>query len=390
MGQYHHPVCIEAAEGLNAYDFDCGAKEGEMAFSRPSPLNVMVALVCARGGNMPADCSQSPLIGRWAGKRVLIQGDYAKDDDIPGWDGPPLSRLYSALTPAEDRKAFTAKDYPSASAEELRQWNEQLARTPVFADISREARDFLEAVCNVRYFDYEQKTCDRSGKVLDTSTGTGMVRVRPLARTYGGSGVAEYVLSPDYSEEDLTWLKQRKHLRPQDVMRPPRTGDRHGLTPDEIPEGQERVTVNLDTLEYLNPAKFGQVPTLAGMVSLAPKNRDLPILKRAHKEFGSTVVDVAGGLFVLLCHPQRRGGGDIPANAEEMVAALGPHDSRSAKRILSLFKGVEDIKGRWRDGRILGTSTHAQEDWPTTEEVIERGTDISDRVLKYLMAISHY
>jgi hypothetical protein len=53
----------------------CGLKEGEQGFSRPSTVNAMVALVCARGGNMPADCSQSPLIGRWAGKRVLVQGD---------------------------------------------------------------------------------------------------------------------------------------------------------------------------------------------------------------------------------------------------------------------------------------------------------------------------
>jgi hypothetical protein len=27
---------------------------------------------------------------------------------------------------------------------------------------------------------------------------------------------------------------------------------------------------------------------------------------------------------------------------------------------------------------------------PTTEEVLERGTDISDKVLRYLVAISHY
>ena len=370
MGQYHRLVCIEAEEGLNAYDFDCGAKEGEIGFSRPSPVNAMVALVCARGGNMPADCSQSPLIGRWAGKRVLIQGDYAEDDDIVGWQGPPLSRLYRSLRTVDERKP-----------EEL-----DPAHTPFFKDISHEARDFLEAVCNVRYFDNEQKIKDgATGRVVDTWTDTGMVSVRPLARTYGDSGIAEYVLSPEYSEEDLAWLKSRKHLRPQDVMRPPRTGDWHGLTPNEIPEGQERVIVNLDTLEYINPTKFGQVNTLAGIVSLAPKDRDLPILKKAHKEHGSTVVDIAGGLFVMLCHPQRRGGGDIPANDLEM----GGIDS-ARKKHARLFKGVEDIKGRWRGGRILGTSTTRHKDWPTTEEVIERGTDISDRVLKYLVAISHY
>jgi hypothetical protein len=176
MGQYHHPVCIEAEEGLNPHGMDCGLKEGEQGFSRPGTVNAMVALVCARGGNMPADCSQSPLIGRWAGKRVLIQGDYAKDDDIPNWDGPPLSRLYSALTPAEERKPFTKKDYPNATAAELRKWNEEQARTPVFADITREARDFLEGACNVRYFEQVQECKDGNprsktyGQIIDRWT----------------------------------------------------------------------------------------------------------------------------------------------------------------------------------------------------------------------------
>jgi hypothetical protein len=192
------------------------------------------------------------------------------------------------------------------------------------------------------------------------------------------------VISPDYGEEDLAYLK-RMGMQPKDVMRPPRSGDWHGLMPHEIPEGQERVIVNLETLEYINPVKFGQVPTLAGMATLAPKDRDLPILKKASATFGRQIVDVAGGLFVMLCHPQRRGGGDIPANAAEM----GGIDKQRAK-YARLFKGVEDVKGRWRGGGILGTSEIRHEDWPTTEEVIERGTDISDKVLKYLVAISHY
>ena len=130
-----------------------------MAFSRPSPLNAMVALVCARG-NTPADCSQSPLVGRWAGKRVLVQGDYAEGSDIPGWDGPPLSRLYAAIRPLEERTEFTAKDYPDSTPAELCKRNQERARTPVFADISREARDFLEGVCSVRYFERTQQVAD--------------------------------------------------------------------------------------------------------------------------------------------------------------------------------------------------------------------------------------
>jgi hypothetical protein len=318
---------------------------------------------------MPADCSQSPLIGRWAGKRVLVQGDYAEDDDVLGWQGPPLSKLYRSFTPIEERDQDEC-------------WKDR----PFFKGRSREARDFLEAVCNVRYFEYEQETRSATtGRVIDTWTGTGMVSVRPLARTYGGSGGAEYVRSQEYTEEYLARLKRHKGMRPQDVMRPPRTGDWHGLTPEEIPEGQERVIVNLDTLEYIHPAKFGQVATLAGMVSLAPKDRNLPILKKAHKEFGPTVVDVAGALFVMLCHPKRRGGGDIPAKASEMGSI-----DKARSKYARLFQDVEDIKGRWRGGRILGTSEIRSEIWPTTEEVLERGTDISDRVLNYLVAISHY
>ena len=91
-------------------------------------------------------------------------------------------------------------------------------------------------------------------------------------------------------------------MKPEDVQRPPRSGDWHGFLPKEIPEGQRRVVVNL----------------------------------------------------------------------------------------AKLFKGVEDVKGRWRGSRLLGTSEIRYEDWPTTEEVLERGTDISDKVLRYLVAISHF
>ena len=103
--------------------------------------------------------------------------------------------------------------------------------------------------------------------------------------------------------------------------------------------------------------------------------RDLPILKKANQDH-LQIVDVAGGLFVMLCHPERRGGGDIPANGNSLIAAVGERDSRA--KAAKLFKGVEDVKGRWRGGRILGTSEITCEDWPTTEDVIENGTDMAE------------
>src|SRR5207248_9994629 len=117
-------------------------------------------------------------------------------------------------------------------------------------------------------------------------------------------------------------IKKQYRPKPHDVQRVPRSGNWHGLLPSEIAKGQHPVIVNLDTLEYLNPARFGQVPTLAGMVSTVPKDRDLPILAKAATG-NEVLVDIAGALFVLLCHPERRGGGDIPANGDAMQGIDG-------------------------------------------------------------------
>ena len=146
---------------------------------------------------MPADCSQSPLIARWAGKRVLVQGDYAEDGDIPDWKGPRLSKLYRAMRPVEERKP--KKDWRT---------------TPVFTDITRDACAFLEAACNVRYFEHEQICKDgdpRSetyGQVIDRWTSTHSVQVKPVARHFGNCGVAEYVIADVYDTRDLEYLKR--------------------------------------------------------------------------------------------------------------------------------------------------------------------------------------
>jgi hypothetical protein len=224
--------------------------------------------------------------------------------------------------------------------------------------------------------------------VISRWISTHAVHVKPVGRHFGNSCAAEYVVDNDYYgaclARALQGLKQ-DGMQPIDVQRVPRSGDWHGVLPEELSEGQSRVIVNLDTLEYLDPVRFGQVPTLAGMLQLPDRNR--PILKKANPDWGNVVVSVATGLFVMLCHPVRRGGGDIPANADEM-AGLG--DERSSRRVASLFKGCDDVKGRWRGGHILGTGEIRYEGWPTTEEVIERGTDISDTVIRYLVAVSHY
>ena len=68
------------------------------------------------------------------------------------------------MTPADDRKPWDGM--PETY------WD----NVPAFADISDETRGFLEAACNIRYFDQTQKLYDGKGKVVDSWTSTHFVR----------------------------------------------------------------------------------------------------------------------------------------------------------------------------------------------------------------------
>ncbi len=171
-----------------------------------------------------------------------------------------------------------------------------------------------------------------------------------MAREFGGSGLAQYVIDTHYSADDLAFYK-RVGMRPIDIQRPPRSGDWHGIRPDEVAEGQRWVIVNLDTREYLDPEKFGQVPTLAGMLAFRGPPPWPKALEKADP--GSiAAIDTADALFTLLTHPKRRGGGDIPNTREEALA-------RGSKAV---WRGVNSIQGRWRGCRVLGTSAVANGD----------------------------
>ena len=114
-------------------------------------------------------------------------------------------------------------------------------------------------------------------------------------------------------------VEARRH-EAEHIQRPPHSGDWHGVLPEEIAEGQSRVIVNLDTLEYIDPVKFGQVANAGGHGRNRPKDRDLPILKKAtQEEWRQRARQTSPPASSSCCAiPERRGGGDIPANAAEM------------------------------------------------------------------------
>jgi hypothetical protein len=81
MGQYHEVYNLNKKERINPHEIDNGLKLYEQVGFIHSTSTALFALLAnsnARGGG---DFPEHPLIGRWAGDRILIQGDYAEKTD---------------------------------------------------------------------------------------------------------------------------------------------------------------------------------------------------------------------------------------------------------------------------------------------------------------------
>jgi len=92
MGQYHLTVNLDKKEFLDPHTLGNGLKLIEQA-SNPNPgipaaLFVLLACANGRGGG---DLSPNPIVGRWAGDRIAVVGDYSEPSDIDGYDA---SRIY--------------------------------------------------------------------------------------------------------------------------------------------------------------------------------------------------------------------------------------------------------------------------------------------------------
>lgn len=81
MGQYHKVYNLDKKEFIHPHRIDNGLKLYEQVGDISTTSTALFALLAnsnARGGG---DFPEHDLIGRWAGDRVLIQGDYAEPGD---------------------------------------------------------------------------------------------------------------------------------------------------------------------------------------------------------------------------------------------------------------------------------------------------------------------
>lgn len=109
MGQYHITINLDKREYINPHKIGLGLKLLEqIGFAGSTGDILMMLLACSndRGGG-DIQTKHPELIGRWAGDRIAVVGDYCKRDDISGINIREIHRLcrdHKYLDPADLEK----------------------------------------------------------------------------------------------------------------------------------------------------------------------------------------------------------------------------------------------------------------------------------------------
>ena len=80
MGQYYHPINITKKEFLHPHKFGDGLKLMEFGLSGMGTMAGLSILLADGNGQGGGDINEDPvsgIVGRWAGDRIVIAGDYA-------------------------------------------------------------------------------------------------------------------------------------------------------------------------------------------------------------------------------------------------------------------------------------------------------------------------
>lgn len=81
MGQYHVLYNTDKKEYVHAHRIDNGLKLLEQVGFEKSTSTALFLLVANSNGRGGGDANEHELIGRWAGDRIVVQGDYAEEGD---------------------------------------------------------------------------------------------------------------------------------------------------------------------------------------------------------------------------------------------------------------------------------------------------------------------
>jgi hypothetical protein len=99
MGQGHAIINLDKKECILTDALEIGDKAREQLFNHPStPQMLFIVLMCSNGRGGGDLRTAGPLFrkvfGRWAGDRIAVVGDRAKDKDLRVPASHPASELY--------------------------------------------------------------------------------------------------------------------------------------------------------------------------------------------------------------------------------------------------------------------------------------------------------
>ena len=103
MGQYHWTVNLDKKEFISPHKIGLGLKMAEQVgdFHATTGDILFLLLACSHsrgGGDVPAEGIED-MLGRWAGDRVIVIGDYSEPSDVPGIDA---SQIIQSIFDNED------------------------------------------------------------------------------------------------------------------------------------------------------------------------------------------------------------------------------------------------------------------------------------------------
>jgi hypothetical protein len=104
MGQYYKYVNLDKKEYLHPHRFGEGLKSGEWMYSGMMPRALAVLLIDGdgRGGGDLRIIEYAPdIIGRWAGDRIVISGDYSDHGKFIDSSHPPLDEIHDEVSESQ-------------------------------------------------------------------------------------------------------------------------------------------------------------------------------------------------------------------------------------------------------------------------------------------------
>lgn len=147
MGQYWIPVSLTKREFVHPHKLGAGLKLWEQLATHPGTTAALVILTAAmpqsRGGDITDnESADEKVVGRWAGDRIALIGDYAERDDLKPEDNADL--IYN-LCDSEDRVWNTiARREESGQQEYAARLQKELDEKGVYTDVSEGVAKVIE------------------------------------------------------------------------------------------------------------------------------------------------------------------------------------------------------------------------------------------------------